>query len=224
MKINRRHYLPLLMLVPMMMANSPAPYVRTNEYQDFSYTFISKTPIDQYYEGQQYIEYTYEIKNNGSGYIDYAYINYGNIFSTMMSLNNDMFGRLILAPNSTSTYKFITITDIDVDNVNERIRCYAYTDFVENAFISDKKDVRVDNTDYPYNRYYIDYESDYKRDNNYLYGIIIDFTYDGVDYSIHDESWRYSENTYSVFLYQGEDLDLNKLTINKLTMTYSKRQ
>ena len=110
-----------------------------------------------------------------------------------------------------------------MNNIKERIRCYAYTDFIENAFSSDKKEVRVDDADYPYNRYYIDYESDYKRDNNYLYGIIIDFTYDGVDYSIHDESWRYSENTYSVFLYQGEDLDLNKLTINKLTMTYSER-
>ena len=216
MKMKRSHLIPLLLAVPMLMANSPAPHVVTNDYKDFTYLFVSKTPLDRYYEGEQYIEYSFEITNEGSGYIDVAYIKYNSNAYTHTYMRDDMFGQLILPPNKSGIYSLVTLEDIDVTKVEPTVSCTAYTQFVENAFKSDKKDIQVDG-----NRYYIDYESDYEFDSNYRYGMIIDFTYDGVDYSIHEESsWRSESGTRSTFFYQG-DIDINKVTINKLTMTYS---
>ena len=209
----------LLLATPMLMANSPAPHVEEETYDDFSYSYVSKTPLDEYYEGNQYYKYNFEVQNLGQGYISYAYIKHQNA-SSHSSLSSD-FGSMLLAPSKSDIFSLVTTSDIDFNSVKPTFECHGYKTFVENAFTSDKKEVRFEEDYYKY--YYVDFDSEVPYESGYRYGIIIDFTYDGNDYSIHQEARYYNgyvEN--SILLYYGElELDVSKLTINKLLMTKS---
>ena len=217
MKFKKTSLLPLLLIVPLFMANSPAPVVKAKDYKDFTCEYLSKTKKTDSY-GEDYYSYEFSFTNTGSGYIKGGHVSCDEFDLYLYINTTSLFGYVVIGPGETKTMD----VGLKVDHetvTNPKYKCTAYQDFMENAFTSDKKEITVNSESGNY-VYTVNFDADSVRDAGYKYGIISELTYKGEKYVTHHEIGQIG--TSFTLCNSEEELDLSQLTINKLVMTRSK--
>ena len=226
MKNHKIALLSLLMLSPLLMANSPAPHVEPGDYKAFECKYVSTTKVDNVDSaGKTYYSYNFNIRNLGEGYIESVRVSCESFTGYLYNFSND-FSSNVIAPGKEAIYYYRTTQRYEhIANDTHKYTCKAYQEFVNDAFTTDKKEITVDtykSDSETYYYYYLSFDSDIDTKNNdYRYGIIADVTYKGENYFTHVE---YGEGN-KVCLYSGltEPLEIDELTVNNIKMTRSKR-
>ena len=218
MKSKKIYFLPLLALAPLLMANSPAPIVRANEYNDFSCSYLSREEVEDTNYNGRYL-YNYKVTNNGTGCIESVLIQSTSIHGYIYA-ENDIFDDLVVLPGQTGILSLRTNNDVNPEGEELTYRGLAYQEFIQDAFINYDVEIEEKTSTYsssPEYSYYVSFDTtvDIKK-NDYEYGLIVELTYKGQKYAMH----RDLDNSEEFYLCSTkEQLDLSQLTIDKLTMT-----
>ena len=201
MKKNRAKLLSLLLFTPLLMANSPAPMPTTRNYEDFS---VNCTLLS---ESENNYRYQLEITNNGEEYISVFY-HYGFRLNNRSVYYSEAEGKLfdseMIIPHQTKTYIIQTYDPLNLDG-EQRWSTEIYDMKDENVTFANYSLVKTSN-----NKYSL--KSDIEGEGDYYYAGIIEVTYDGVDYAFEVDLDRGDP-----YVFTNEELDLTKLTINKIT-------
>ena len=217
MKQNYKKLLMMLPILPLMMANSPAPQ-RVFNYDDFKMTFVSEEIIDSNY---QTCKYTYQVDNYGDGYI-YDITRLKTLSSYYYTVyyagaDDDLFYfNQIIAPHSEFTFSYED-GQFDYTSPNVEYAANAYTEFSEDAIISGSFDISLTYEPmYSYDHYYsyfIDLQIKGLNQEKYYYNVILNLKYDDVNYSllIYETYDEYKKDGYTFS--SKEKLDLTKLTL-----------
>ena len=210
---NRRRYLLIIMpLLPLLMANSPAP--KRNYYQDLEITYLSTETL------HTYNFYHFNVKNTGSGYVNYLSLsnkNPGKGFYASIE-NNEIcppFANVVIEPGFDKELVFATKYEIP-ESKEVTAEVYDYYVAAENiTFISNKEVTYSVADSYPlYDEYIytIDAQYDGELSDDYSYDAVIKLTYDGVSCSVC------SGSIDKLYIRSNESLDLTKLTVDEITM------
>ena len=215
MRKNKKYVLPLLVFMPLLMANAPAPEVHPAKYEDVTVTFVSKEEKDTEY-GTHYL-YSFNVTNTGDGYLSRVHASYENSYFYLDEYNN-MFGDIVIAPGQTRTLVDESVSDKDISGSPSSFEAYANQEFIDDAFADNEISIREDHSG-DYYRYYVSFNTDVNlKDRKYEFGVISEITYKGETIITHHELGSTSE----YFLYGGyEELDLSDLTIKNIKMTRS---
>ena len=195
-------------MLPMLMANAPAPRAYPKEYKDFEVSIVkeeSNSSTDYPYA------YTYHIKNTGVGYIDSVsitnthkdkdgyYIHYAYLQNENF---NPVFVNAVIEPqaeinvSSPRNKKIDDITDIKWTG-------QAYFDFADDVLVSGTLAVSKDRGK---NAYAVDMSLSGGNKDKYEYGAILKLIYDGNEHFVQ-------VNKFDDFtIVTSEELDLTKLT------------
>ena len=190
--------LMLLPMLPMLMANAPAPKAYPKAYTDFEANIVNE---------ENSYDYTFHFKNTGVGYIS-------SFFASSEECSNFgyYFGGLGFCPFS---YNGVLIPGQEWESVRtseEKVNDYskvkytaeAYFDFADDVTVSG--DLSVHKYDGGKNGYAVNVELNGGDRNHYNYGLILKLTYDSNDYYIEvDQFENYSFDTDGTF-------DKSKLT------------
>ena len=225
MKNKFRSILALLIATPMLMANSPVPQVTPDPYKDFSYSYLSKTQTGDDYQGRPYYSYKFDVTNSGEGYIDSINIKLDSTVSSYRCYRfyDDRFGSLLLSPGKSAVYQFVTLENVNVIPANVAATATAYVKFVDNA-IKEYNEPYIKDDGYGYKSLRFDYKLNNIYEEGYLYEMIINFDYDGVNYSINRRIIaNIGDETEYLDIYRDQedqfDLDISKFSINKVLVT-----
>lgn len=106
--------LPLFLIAPLFMANSPAPWREPDLYEDF--TASNLVTISHDTETGRRV-YSVSITNNGDGYISYSHASIRGKGDTYIKTLTSYQEDLVIAPNKTADIKFaigyeVTLNDI----------------------------------------------------------------------------------------------------------------
>lgn len=217
MKTRKKLLIPLLMLSPLLMANAPVPHVEPDEYKALTCSFKERTQeIDS--ESHIYYSYKFDVSNTGNGYIEHLHISYPDMsFYSYANSEECPFGKEVIAPGTSRVLSIGTTIEDDFSSQTFTYTASAYQRFVDNAFSSDRKDIRVENES-GYYKYYVDFDSkvNVRANEDYEFGIIITITYKGVTYVTHHEL---NDNNTLYLCNSEEELDLSQLTIDEMIMT-----
>ena len=226
MKKNRFKALPLLLVLPALMANSGIPTVSYKNYKDYELTYANKkelASLDVYH-------YSFNLNNKGQGYIAHLSVS-NNDYSTDDSyfyanlLFYDMFSPFrsaVIPPSFTG--EVVLESRKNNDEFDKMfIRCEAYNNFDPNLTVEGTKKVTPYHNDYAseeYSIYYYDVDINikYPENSTYDYGAILKTTYlDNVYYIKVDsyQQYRISSST---------PLDLAHLTISDVVVIKEKKQ
>ena len=195
----------LLPLLPLLMANSPAPRIYAERYEDFESSYVGEETIDNYrYQ-------VFNIKNTGKGYISSFYAD-GKLdyeFSASARENDfyPLFENTVIGPNQNTNIKIKANTPlVAIDKNQLEYRTYAYSYFFEDAIVSGSKDVELlkQNDDYCYYSIDVQVENVPANERN---SIIFKATYDG------DELYLKVDSDAKYRFYTTEALDLTKFDI-----------
>ena len=210
--------LPLLMLSPLLMANSPAPMVRSEEYNDFTCSYLAREEVDDLSSEGRFL-YNFEVSNTGTGYIEYIYVQ-SDIINGNLYGYDPIFDDLVVLPGQTSVLSLRTNKDINMEGFNGTYHGRAYQQTIGDAFDNYSVEIEERISDYSsYNTYsyYVSFNTNVNIANNkYEYGLVVELTYKGKNYAMHRDLGS-SKEFY--LCSSDEQLDLNQLAINKLTMT-----
>ncbi len=213
MKTKKLGIIPLLLLAPIVTANSPAPQVQSTPYNDFTATFVSKIPNVDGTEGL--FEYCYSINNTGTGYLSYVRAEKDGKSEAYIHLNNDTYGDIVLGPNKTMEITFYSRTDYEASG-GLTFSGNGFTEFLENPF-KDNNFV-VEEREHYENSYYFYIKVGFNFDVNesgYRFGAIIDATYKGEEVSILDEYISTKDQLYFSY-YSDTPFELDQFTINDI--------
>ena len=219
MKHRARKLLSIIPLLPLLMANSPAPQIRDEEYKDLQATYLS---VESYHG---YNFYHFNLHNTGDGYVDYVVLNNGlnadrYFYASVESdevcqpfyngLIEPGFNRevVVLTKNTLSSSETVTATG------------YAYTTLAEEVTISGSKEITymVENSDKKNNYYY--YEIDCSLEgmsDDYYYGAAIKLNYKGNTYCVK------SNFTSKMTLTTSEELDMDQLSVSEVVALKSEK-
>ena len=216
MKTKKLGITTLFLLAPFVMANSPAPQVQDSPYDDFTATFVSKTPNANDVEGMY--EFTYNITNTGTGYINNIRAENDGRSEAYVSLNDKHFDDIVIAPNKTREITFYSRVDFE-NSEGVSFSAFGFTEFLENPFKDNDFTVRLEDS-YTNSSYYaIDAKFNFDVDESgYRFGAIINATYKGEDFSIFSR-YLYSKDeiNFSYFDESGsEPFDIEQFTINNI--------
>lgn len=219
MKNNLKKLVILLPVLPMLMANAPAPAPRPNKYEDY---VISVSDVQKHPEDASYYRYSYDIKNTGEGYITdvSVYLRISNNVDEYDFLNNESFDTIfydsLIIPHqeivAVGTYG---LSEPSIDNYKAvTYSVFAYTNFADDVTVSG--DYSLTKASYGTNIYQVNISLEGTNKNDFYYGVIFKITYDGADHYIHsDEMDKFDIRV-------TEDFDLTKLTnieVFKVTKT-----
>ena len=216
MKKHSRKLLILLPFLPLLMANSPAPQRET--YRDLEATYLSVETL------HGYNFYHFNIKNVGTGYVNYLNLdNKPGDKSFYASLDSNEivspFDNVIIEPGFDK--EVIVVTKNEIPESKE-VQASAYDFYVaaEDITFDGSKEVTYSPKDsylggnvYTYS---IDVQCDGTLSENYDYCAAIKLTYDGASCFVR------SSSVEKLYFTTSESLDLNKLTIDEITMLRSK--
>ena len=221
MKNKKLAILPLLLFTPLLMANSPAPVVRPETYNDFSTTFISKEKAPQY--GSDQWKYTFEVFNTGKGYITSTFIEADPVYGGLYDYGDDSqrYDEIVIAPGKSAVLSFTSSFEKDFTTDEYKATCSAYQDFVDEAFTSDRKEIRLDDSHEGVYHYYLSFDTSVDLDKReYEYGLIVEVIYKGETRYTHCDLNSTNETH---LLYSKEKLDMDELTIGEMVMTKGPR-
>lgn len=208
---NRIKLLPLLMLMPVCMANSPAPKNVTKSYDNVD-IYVNYVGVDSERNSNENVCYEIEVKNVGDSHIapfttaSFIAESTGAMYNLNLEPVNPLFKEQSVAPGHSEKY---------LTYVNNRFSFAQRFDakFITYAYLQ---------TDVNFNGAEI--KEDFKKANQYVLkvdndkipemnlALFIDVTYKGEDKSFY----MYFNGNNRTFM-ANEKLDLNQLTIKKIT-------
>ena len=216
MKKHTRNLLIIIPLLPLLMANSPAP--RRESYKDFEVTYLSVETL------HNYNFYHLNIKNVGEGYVT-TYLSLTNKVGEK-SFYADVERNEIVAPFENVLIEpgfdkeVIVATKNEIPESKEvEATAYQYSVVAEDITFSGSKEVQYSlMSSNPSTNYYV-YKVDAQYDGtlleSYNYTAAIKITYNGVSCVVEsDEIEQLSFRT-------NESLDLTKLTVDEVIMIRS---
>ena len=176
-------------MLPMLMANAPAPKVHPKtDYTDFEMSIVKEEVND---EDPTLYDYTFSFKNTGIGYISSFYAT-----SEEPSNFGYYFGGLGF---SQFSYNGVFIPNQELESIRtkvEKINNYssikytakAYTDFADDVTVSG--DLSLTKSDSGKNGYIVNVELSGGDRAKYNYGLILKLTYDSNDYYIEVDQFE----------------------------------
>ena len=212
MKKHTRNLLIFIPFLPLLMANSPAP--RRDSYKDFEVSYLSVETL------HGYNFYHFNLKNVGESYA--YYVSFDNkpgdksFYATLES--NEIcppFDYVLVEPGFNKEVVLASKNEI-AESKEVVATAYDYYVVVENLPFSGSMDVSYSLADsYPANNNYV-----YKVNANYFgtidtdYGYVaaIKLTYDGETCVVRSDSISH------LYFSTNEQLDLEKLTVDSVTM------
>ena len=211
MKKNR-HYLSILLVVPFLMGNSPAPAPRVVYYHNLSMKVVSSEPYNDKYKNE------YEVTNTGSNYLIGYYDDDYSTIALMLAdedenqnkllicdKQNHLFSNQVLGPGQTMSFKSTDDLSFDKDSMHA-VRGYCY--YQENeSFETSNSRIFLSNDDYCFTCDTA-YEGSTADISNYA--IFVDIIYDEHSYSIAFQPNR--DHYFTVTSY----ININKLTIARV--------
>lgn len=197
--MKKLRFVPLLLLSPLLMANSPAPQPSMEIYGDIEVTAT--------YVGLSGESYKYELQIHNVGAFHamcspYSYLSLNGEY-TYGDFENGIFEDELIAPGQTATKYFLSSKELTLNPSEDHWFMYCYNQVDENVTFNNLSVSKVEDKKYKVN-------GDIKGIGDYYYSYAFDVTYDGVDYSFDSHFKDFQFDTY-------EDLDLSKLTIKKAT-------
>lgn len=208
----------LLPILPLLMANSPAPArIRPQKYDDFEASYVGDEINDNYrYQ-------IFHLKNNGTGFISELDISglEGYEYNTYLSENtfNPIFDDTLIGPGQELDLRVKSTTSlVTIDGSKLIYHSYAYLDSgnSEKTITGDKSVSLVSSyvggsyTSYSY-RINASIEG---ADSAYRYTILFKLNYDG------ETIYLKVENDSKLFFYTYEELDLSKLEVIEASRIY----
>ena len=191
--MKKKKILSLLILSPLLMANSPAPFAYPDEYKDFTYTFVDCTNISDDIYLVEYI-----LTNKGDGFIklDYSTLEYKDDIYQFIDLPCDL-----LAPSSSINLSFYS--EEQFDNTSEiSLNCLAFEEvdrsLMNITFIDTSSIYKTSYSYYDDNnnkdetftyKFYVNYDKE--EDPDYFHSLIYRVTY------LDNEYYFYSYSLYS---------------------------
>lgn len=202
MKMKKRRIGLLLLAMPLLMANSPAPYPSSNSYKDIE---ASITKLHDY-------AYRLNVKNTGDYHLSrgnfYLYDNEGLLVEQINKpIENAIFKTQKIGPNESASYIIQYSTNGAKDlTIVEKITTEAYDIKDENVTYSTPTIKKEKSSDYA-NYYKIN--SKFSHLGDYYYIAAVSVTYKGEKYS-------FTTGTDSKAFVTNEELDLSQLTIENI--------
>ena len=199
--MNKRFALTgLLMVAPLLMANSPAPFATTDSYEEVSISNVSQTGNIIYFD----------LTNNGDKYICegdsmtpiYGSLLQGNASHPCNCMPVDLlFENQGLAPGATARYYTELSYNINADSLTG-FKTYALTTRDENVTHNNPTFTKTGDKVYTFN-------AEITGKGDYYYTTIIDVTYNEKDYCFGYSDWKDKSNEIET----AEELDLSKFEI-----------
>ena len=195
--------LMLLPMLPMLMANAPAPKAYPKAYTDFEMSVIKEEVNAEY---PALYDYTFNLKNTGVGYISTFYAiseecsNFSYYFG---SLGFSFSYNCVLAPNQQRE-----VVAAEAEKINDyskiKFTADAYFDFADDVAVSG--DLSLSPYSNGKNAYKVNAELSGGDRAKYNYGLILKLTYDGDDYYLE-------VNQFDDFSFDNKDeFDVNKVS------------
>ena len=185
---NYKKILIVLPMLPMLMANAPAPKAYPQNYTDFEMSIV-KEEVNA--EDSTLYDYTFSFKNTGIGYISSFYAtseecsNFGYYFGGLGFSQFSYNG--VLIPNQE--HESIR-TKVEKVNNYSSIKCTAeaYTDFADDVTVSG--DLSLNKSNSGKNGYTVNAELSGGDRTKYDYGLILKLTYDSNDFYIEVDEFE----------------------------------
>lgn len=219
MKNNLKKLVLLLPVLPMLMANAPAPTPHPTKYEDFS---ISVSDVQKHSEDVIYYRYTYDIKNTGEGYITDIYAilkrsdnsyNYDNLEG--ISFDSIFYDSLIIPHQEITAIGESRLSEPSINNYKEvHYKARAYVNFADDVTVTG--DYELTKVNYSINTYKVNISLEGTKKNDFYYGVIFKITYDEQVRYVHSDEMRGFDIKVT------NDFDLTKLTnieVFKVTKT-----
>lgn len=219
MKNNLKKLVILLPVLPMLMANAPAPTPRPSEYEDYT---ISVSDVQKHSEDVIYYRYTYDIKNTGEGYITDIYANlrrsdnsydYDNLEG--ISFDSIFYDSLIIPHQEITAIGKSRLSESSINNYKEvHYNARAYINFADDVTVTG--DYELTKVSYANNTYKVNISLEGTKKNDFYYGVIFEITYDEQVRYIHSDEMRGFD------IKVAESFDFTKLTnieVFKVTKT-----
>ncbi len=192
MKNNLKKIVLLLPVLPMLMANAPAPTPRPSKYEDYT---ISVNNVQKYTEDVIYYRYTYDIKNTGEGYISDISVNftsnnntYHNDYLQNVSFDAVFHDPLIIPHQEITALGNCRLPEPSVDNYkNISYYATAYSTFADDVTVTG--DYELTTLSYN-NAYKVNISLEGTKKNDFYYGVIFRITYDGEDHYVHSDEMQ----------------------------------
>lgn len=192
MKNNLKKIVLLLPVLPMLMANAPAPTPRPSEYEDYT---ISVSDVQKHTEDVIYYRYSYDVKNTGEGYISDIYVNlrrsdnsydYDNLEG--ISFDSIFYDSLIIPHQEITAIGKSRLSEPSIDNYKEvHYTASAYIDFADDVTVTGDYELTTLSYD---NAYKVNISLEGTKKGDYYYGVIFKITYDGEDHYVHSDEMR----------------------------------
>lgn len=204
-------YAPLLLLAPLLMGNSPAPYPTFGKYKDVSVSVVSKTTNGTEAYGYTY-RYVIEVTNTGTDYVTSdgglsaktnIYLNRDIVPNVEALMNSSIFEREAVGPGQTRRFTVVSTTNYSEDDFNEAA-CTGFTTVDLNVTYENAKIVKNDARSYNLTIGKISNKSDY------YYYAAVDVVYQGENRSFIINGDKTNKVVTSV------DLDLEQLEIKNI--------
>ena len=175
-------------MLPMLMANAPAPKAYPQNYTDFEMSIV-KEEVNA--EDSTLYDYTFSFKNTGIGYISSFYAtseecsNFGYYFGGLGFSQFSYNG--VLIPNQEQES---IRTKVEKVNDYSSIKCTAeaYTDFADDVTVSG--DLSLNKSNSGKNGYTVNAELSGGDRTKYDYGLILKLTYDSNDFYIEVDEFE----------------------------------
>ena len=207
MKKNYLRYLPLLMLSPLLMANSPAPYPDLYDYRDLNVTtsFLDKANDQEL--GEVY-RYSVTVNNTGDSL---ALLNHGINLETdhegyYSTERGTIFYDEVLMPGKTETVIISCTNEMNFDDENDQ--------WMTETLINRDDNVTFSNISVEEKNGYYQLNAKIKGTGDYYYTSIVELEYDG---EIHYIEVRITTGKMMSSFDTSETLDLSKLKVNSIT-------
>ena len=201
--MKNKRLLMFLPILPMLMANAPAPKAYPKNYTDFEMSVVKEEVNAEY---PTLYDYTFNLKNTGVGYISTFYAtseecsNFSYYFG---SLGFSFSYNCVLAPNQQRE-----VVAAEAEKINDyskiRFTADAYFDFADDVTVSG--DLSLSRSSSGKNTYKVNAELSGGDRTKYNYGLILKLTYDGDDYYLEVDQ-------FEDFSFDNKDeFDVNKVT------------
>ena len=219
MKNNFKKLVILLPVLPMLMANAPAPTPRPSEYMDYT---ISVSDVQKHSEDVIYYRYSYDIKNTGEGYITDIDVNlrrsdnsydYDNLEG--ISFDSIFYDSLIIPHQEITAIGKSRLSEPSINKYKEvHYKARAYINFADNVTVTG--DYELTKVNHSINTYKVNISLEGTKKNDFYYGVIFKITYDEqVRYVHSDEMQGFDIRVNDLFDYTK----LTNIEVFKVTKT-----
>ena len=179
------------------MGNSPAPFPTEEEYSDIEVTCTYVGEVERGYQ------YQVVMNNNGDSYASFVDLRQNGYRIYKSQIDGLLSSNEFLSPSNSKTYSFVSDSKLTLKNED----VWSTTTFS----IKDENVTFANSSIQKDGEKALKLQSDISGLEDHYYSAIVDFDYEGNNYAL--EFHLKSSQT----VYVNEDLDVSKITINKIT-------